>query len=432
MARTNMPSLCRDCDTYSANIADVCERCGSYRIVSHPALETLSIAHIDCDAFFAAIEKRDNPELKDKPVIVGGGKRGVVATCCYIARLNGVRSAMPMFKALKACPEAVVVKPRREAYSQASREIREKFESLTPKVQMLSVDEGYLDLSGTTRLTGAFPALSLSRLAREIEKDIGITISIGLSENKFLAKTASELDKPRGFAMIAQEEAMALLGPKPVSFLHGVGKQLAKKLERDGYRIVEDLQDSEARELIRHYGETGLWLHQRARGIDNRPVRTDTVRKSVSSERTFNNDLTNYAQLEDRLWEVCEETAMRAKRHSIEGTTVTLKLKTKDFRSLTRSLTLTTPTNLANALFRVTKPLLAKEVQGNRAFRLIGVGLSHLQDARWDARDLVDPSIEKRAKAERASDAARSKFGDASVVTGRAIRLAATKAKNRK
>lgn len=427
-----MPSLCRDCDSFRQDRFEACDRCGSYRVLQHPELETLSIAHIDCDAFFAAIEKRDNPELKDKPVIVGGGKRGVVATCCYIARLNGVRSAMPMFKALKACPEAVVVKPRREAYSTASKHIRGKLETLTPKVQMISIDEGYLDLSGTTRLAGAFPALSLSRLAREIERDIGITISIGLSENKFLAKTASELDKPRGFALISQSEAMALLAPKPVSFLHGVGKQLAKKLERDGFRCVGDLQNSEARDLIRHYGETGLWLHQRSRGIDNRPVRTDSVRKSVSSERTFNDDLSDYALLEDRLWEVCEETAMRAKRHSIEGATVTLKLKTKDFRSLTRSVTLSTPTNLANALFRVTKPMLAKEVQGNRSFRLIGVGLSHLQDARWDARDLVDPSIEKRAKAERASDAARSKFGDASVVTGRAIRLAASKARNRK
>lgn len=422
-----MPSLCRDCDVHVSETVETCPACGSYRIVSHPELETLSIAHIDCDAFFAAIEKRDHPELKDKPVIVGGGKRGVVATCCYLARLNGVRSAMPMFKALKACPEAVVVKPRREAYSAASRQIREKFEALTPKVQMLSVDEGFLDLSGTTRLSGAFPAMSLSKLAREVERDVGITISIGLSENKFLAKTASEMDKPRGFAVIAKSEAVGFLADKPVGYLHGVGKQLAKKLERDGYRLVGDLQVSESRELIRRYGETGLWLHQRAQGIDNRPVRTDGVRKSVSAERTFNDDIAAYDLLEDRLWQVCEETALRAKRHNIEGSTVILKLKSKDFRTITRSITLATPTNLANALFRVTKPLLKKETLGGKAYRLIGVGLSHLQDARWDARDLVDPSVEKRAKAERASDAARSKFGDASVVTGRAIRLAAQK-----
>ena len=424
-----MPTMCRDCDTHVSDTVDACPICGSYRIISHPALDTLSIAHIDCDAFFAAVEKRDNPDLKDKPVIVGGGKRGVVATCCYIARLHGVRSAMPMFKALKACPEAVVVRPRREAYSKASREIRQKFEALTPKVQMLSVDEGFLDLSGTTRLSGAFPALSLSKLAREVERDIGITISIGLSENKFLAKTASELDKPRGFAAIAKSEALEFLSDKHVGFLHGVGKQLAKKLERDGYRLVGDLQQGEARDLIRRYGETGLWLHQRSQGIDNRPVRTDTIRKSVSAERTFDKDINEYARLEDRLWQVCEETAIRAKRHNVEGSTITMKLKTKDFRTLTRSSTLTTPTNLANAMFRVMKPLLLRETQTGKSFRLIGIGLSHLQDARFDARDLVDPSVEKRAKAERASDAARSKFGDASVVTGRSIKLAAQKSR---
>lgn len=423
-----MPSMCRDCDEYVSRPVEACPKCGSYRIVSHFALETLSIAHIDCDAFFAAIEKRDNPDLKNKPVIVGGGKRGVVTTCCYIARLNGVRSAMPMFKALKACPEAVVVRPRREAYSTASREIRQKFETLTPKVQMLSIDEGFLDLSGTTRLNRTFPAQSLSRLAREIESDVGITISIGLSENKFLAKTASELDKPRGFAMIAKSEALEFLSEKHVGFLHGVGKQLAKKLERDGYRLVGDLQMSEARDLIRRYGETGLWLHQRAQGIDNRPVRTDTIRKSVSAERTFDGDISAYAPLEDRLWQVCEETARRAKRHNVEGSTITLKLKTKDFKTLTRSATLQTPTNLSNAIFRVMKPILERETQTGKSFRLIGIGLSHLQDARFDSRDLIDPGVEKRAKAERASDAARSKFGDASVVTGRSIKLAAQKA----
>ncbi|MCR9194580.1 MAG: DNA polymerase IV [Hyphomonas sp.] len=423
-----MPSMCRDCDADVSEHSETCPNCGSYRIVSHPELETLSIAHIDCDAFFAAIEKRDNPALKDKPVIVGGGKRGVVATCCYLARLNGVRSAMPMFKALKACPEAVVVKPRREAYSEASRTIRTMFQSLTPKVQMLSVDEGFLDLSGTTRVNEAIPARSLARLARDIETEVGITISVGLSENKFLAKTASELDKPRGFAVLSKHEAVEMLSEKSVGFLHGVGKQLAKKLERDGYRLVGDLQSAEPRDLIRRYGETGLWLHQRSLGIDNRPVRTDTLRKSVSAERTFNEDISDYKLLEDRLWQVCEETSVRAKRSNVEGSTVTLKLKSKDFRNLTRSVTIPTPTNLANVLFRYAKPLLARESQAGRQYRLIGIGISHLTDARWETRDLVDPSVEKRAKAERASDAARSKFGNGSVVTGRSIRLAKHKA----
>ncbi len=418
-----MPSLCRDCDHLLESPQDICPDCGSDRLISHPALDTLSIAHIDCDAFFAAIEKRDNPDLRDKPVLVGGGKRGVVSTCCYIARLHGVRSAMPMFKALKACPHAVVVRPRSGAYSEASRAIKEKLQKLTPLVQMISIDEGFLDLTGTERINGAIPAITLSRLAREIERDIGITISIGLADNKYLAKMASELDKPRGYGVLCQAEAVAFLSDKPVKFLHGVGPQLAKKLTRSGYSHVGDLQRLDMRELIGQFGETGLWLHKRAHGIDNRRVHTESERKSVSAERTFNTDLSELEDLEDRLWTVCDETARRAKKAGVEGATVTLKLKTSEFRSLTRSVTLPYPTQLAQTLFRIGKPLLAKEVDGRRKYRLIGIGLSHLQDAGADMRDLVDPTVEKRAKAERASDLAKSKFGDAAVVTGRRVRM---------
>lgn len=418
-----MSCLCRDCHTLSASSLTTCNTCGSDRLVSHPALTTLSIAHIDCDAFFAAIEKRDNPELRDKPVIVGGGRRGVVATCCYLARLHGVRSAMPMFKALKLCPQAVVVKGRRGAYSEASRAIQDKLRQLTPLVQMLSIDEGYLDLTGTERINNASPAAALSKLAQEIENDIGITISVGLSENKFLAKTASELDKPRGFAALSFTEAAAFLAPKPVGFLHGVGKQLATKLERDGYATIAALQEENVRSLIQKYGETGLWLHNRSLGIDRRPVQIESDRKSVSAERTFDVDIEQLSQLEDRLWQVCEEASLRAKRHGVQGATLTLKLKRKDFRTITRSITLRTPTNLAQSLFRETRPLLKKETGRGQSYRLIGVGLSQLSDEAWDVKDLIDPSIEKRANAERASDQARSKFGDIAVVTGRTIKM---------
>lgn len=424
-----MTSLCRDCDFQSELPTQICSQCGSDRIITHPHLKTLSIAHIDCDAFFAAVEKRDNPELSDKPVIVGGGKRGVVATCCYLARLHGVRSAMPMFKALKLCPEATVVRGRRGAYSEASKAIQAKLKNLTPLVQMISIDEGYLDLSGTERINGAMPAIALSRLARDIETSVGITISIGLSENKFLAKTASELDKPRGFAALSASEAEAFLAPKPVGFLHGVGKQLATKLERDGYPLVGDIQVETPRNLIQKFGETGLWLHQRSRGIDNRPVRTERERKSVSAERTFDSDIDRFDLLVDRLWQVCEETARRAKGHAVEGATLTLKLKRRDFRTITRSVTLRTPTNLAQTMFRASRPMLEKETRARQSYRLIGIGLSQLSDARWDDKDLVDPSVEKRANAERASDLARSKFGDLAVVTGRSIKLNRAKEK---
>jgi len=418
-----MTLVCRDCFHFDDAEKASCPACDSHRIVSHPALGRLSVAHIDCDAFFAAIEKRDDPSLRDKPIIVGGGERGVVLTCCYIARLYGVRSAMPMFQALKLCPDATVVKPSRSKYSEAAAVVREKMEALTPLVQPVSIDEAYLDLSGTEAIHRAPPAASLARLAADIERDLGITVSIGLSSNKFLAKTASELDKPRGFAVIAPEEAEALLAPKPVGFLHGVGPKFAKKLEQDGFETVGDLQQAELKSLISRYGETGMWLKRVAHGIDNRPVRTDDERKSVSTETTFRTDIASPAELEDQLWKLCVKTADRAKKIGVVGSVITLKLKKSDFKPLTRRVSLAEPTQIAQSIFRAGRPLLAKEADGRRKYRLIGIGLSELMEHRSDEVDLLDPRVAKRAAAERASDLARAKFGDGAVVTGRAARM---------
>ena len=417
-----MTTLCRNCFHMFEEDAPACPSCGHERLVRNSRLAELGIAHLDCDAFFAAIEKRDDPSLKNKPVIVGGGKRGVVATCCYIARLYGVRSAMPMFQALKACPDAVVIKPNSEKYRIAGLQVREKMQALTPMIQPVSVDEAYLDLTGTNTLHKAPPAVSLARLAAEIERDVGITVSIGLSVNKFLAKTASELDKPKGFAVIATEEAEALLAPKPVGFIHGVGPKLAKKLSLDGYDTIEDLQRTELRQLIGKYGETGMWLKNRAHGIDNRPVRNDEERKSVSSETTFHKDMSDPAWLEDQLWRLCVKTADRAKATGLVGNVITLKLKTADFRTLTRRLSLAEPTQLAQTLFRSARILLAKEANGRTRFRLIGIGISDLSEHRADSVDLLDPLVAKRAAAERASDLAREKFGADAVMTGRSAR----------
>ena len=417
-----MTTLCRNCFHMFEEDAPACPSCGHERLVRNSRLAELGIAHLDCDAFFAAIEKRDDPSLKNKPVIVGGGKRGVVATCCYIARLYGVRSAMPMFQALKACPDAVVIKPNSEKYRIAGLQVREKMQALTPMIQPVSVDEAYLDLTGTNTLHKAPPAVSLARLAAEIERDVGITVSIGLSVNKFLAKTASELDKPKGFAVIAAEEAEALLAPKPIGFIHGIGPKLAKKLSLDGYETIEDLQQTELRQLIGKYGETGMWLKNRAHGIDNRPVRNDEERKSVSSETTFHKDMSDPAWLEDQLWRLCVKTADRAKATGLVGNVITLKLKTADFRTLTRRLSLAEPTQLAQTLFRSARILLAKEANGRTRFRLIGIGISDLSEHRADSVDLLDPLVAKRAAAERASDLAREKFGADAVMTGRSAR----------
>jgi DNA polymerase-4 len=413
---------CRDCFHGWSGVVARCQACRSERVVSHPRLFDLSIVHIDCDAFYASIEKRDRPDLIAQPVIVGGGKRGVVSTCCYVARTYGVRSAMPMFKALKLCPHAVVIKPRMDLYVQEGRRIREMMQALTPLVEPVSIDEAYLDLSGTQALHGAAPAISLMRLQKRVEQELGLGISIGLASNKFLAKTASEADKPRGFFVLSIDEAPEYLADKSVRVIGGVGAQFEKKLNSDGIRTVGDVQKIDIKTLVRRYGEGGLWLHNCAFGRHERKVDPAGERKSVSAETTFNEDISDPRTLEDILWRLSERTADRAKDSGVEGRVVTLKLKSHDFRTITRRVSLGEATQLAQVIFRAAKPMLAREATGQR-FRLLGVGISDLVDAKGDALDLADPQSLKRAKAERAADKAREKFGDAAVMTGRGARI---------
>jgi DNA polymerase-4 len=285
-ASVNNPEhgFCRDCLARQQRGAKRCERCGSPRLVRHTELYRLHLAHIDCDAFYAAVEKRDNPALRDKPVIIGGGKRGVVSTACYIARIQGVRSAMPMFKALEACPEAVVIKPDMEKYVRVGRQVRAMMQTLTPLVEPLSIDEAFLDLAGTERLHGLPPALVLARFALEVEKEIGITVSAGLSYCKFLAKVASDFRKPRGFSVIGEAEAISFLAGQPVTLIWGVGKAFAATLERDGIRSIGQLQKMERGDLMRRYGTMGDRLYRLARGEDDRRVEPRQDAKSVSAE----------------------------------------------------------------------------------------------------------------------------------------------------
>ena len=410
--------FCRDCLTLQKGSARRCDRCGSPRLARHDELYRLSLAHIDCDAFYAAVEKRDRPELADKPVIIGGGKRGVVSTACYIARIQGVRSAMPMFKALEACPQAIVIPPDMEKYVRVGRQVRELMQALTPMVEPLSIDEAFLDLAGTERLHGMPPALVLARFARQVEKEIGITVSVGLSYCKYLAKVASDLDKPRGFSVIGEEEALAFLAPKPVSLIWGVGKAFDAALERDGIRTIGQLQKMERGDLMRRYGQMGDRLWHLSRGLDTRQVHADSEAKSVSAETTFNEELSSGADLIPILRGLSEKVSARLKKSGIAGRTVVLKLKTADFKIRTRNRQLGDPTRLADRIFAIGRELLAKELDGTR-YRLIGIGVSDLSDdSRADPPDLVDPLAAKRAKAEGAIDRLRDKFGRAAVETG--------------
>jgi DNA polymerase IV len=421
MTLAQWPAFCRDCLSDASPEAP-CSQCGGTRILAHPELEALAIAHMDCDAFYAAIEKRDDPSLNEMPVIIGGGTRGVVSTACYIARRYGVRSAMPMFQARKLCPGAVIIKPRMSLYVDVAREIRALMRTLTPLVEPLSLDEAYLDLSGTARIHGMAPARTMAKLALEIERRVGITVSIGLSGNKFLAKLASELDKPRGFAVIGMAEAKSFLRDKPVSIIRGAGKVLAARLERDGFAMIGQLQDADARDLANRYGATGLWLARIAQAQDSRAVDPGGEMKTISSETTFNNDLSRLPDLEAVLWRQAERVSARAKSYELSGRTVVLKLKTANFRLLTRSASLDAPTQLADKIFRVAQTALKREADGKR-FRLLGVGLSNLTAAaEADPASLIDPVSDKRAAAERAMDKIRSKFGGEAVGKGRGMR----------
>jgi DNA polymerase-4 len=406
--------FCRDC-LADAGSEKRCRACGSPRLVRHAEIATLIIAHIDCDAFYATIEKRDDPSLADKPVIVGGGKRGVVAACCYVARTYGIRSAMPMFEAKRRCPDAVVIKPQMSKYVEVGRAVRSAMFALTPLVEPLSIDEAFLDLSGTERLHGLSAAKQLARFALQVERELGITISIGLSANKFLAKIASDLDKPRGFAVIGASEAAAFLAPKPVGFIYGVGAVSAQKLANDGFRTIADLQKADERDLMRRYGVEGQRLARLSKGLDDRKVDPERETKSVSAETTFNTDIADFRRLEQYLWALSARVSMRLKAANLAGSTVTLKLKSADFKIRTRASSLSHPTQLATRIFAAGRDMLENET-GQTRFRLIGIGVSQIEEAQGD--DMADLIDRRAAEAEQAIDKLRQKFGRNAVVKG--------------
>ncbi|MEM9473196.1 MAG: DNA polymerase IV [Pseudomonadota bacterium] len=418
-----MQTICRDCLASVAATEARCPQCHGPRLIGHRRLHELSIAHLDCDSFYAAVEKRDNPELADKPVIIGGGTRGVVSTACYVARIQGVRSAMPMFKALKACPKAVVIKPDMAKYARVGKQVRELMKQLTPLVEPISIDEAFMDLTGTERLHGKSPVRSLCELALKIEDEIGITVSIGLSHTKYLAKLASDMDKPRGMFVIGPDECVEFLRDRPVSFIWGVGAAMQKKLHRDGIRLIGQLQRMEKNELMRQYGSLGSRLYHLSRGEDARSVQGRSASKSISAETTFNTDISDYRELERRLWRLSEKVSRRAKKEHMAGATVVLKLKTDQFKTRTRNTSLSDPTALATRIFDAAKPMLHREVDGKTAFRLLGVGITGLSELAAEAEiGGLDLRADANAKVELAMDKLRDKFGTDAVEKGRGLK----------
>jgi len=396
-----------------------CPRCAKRRLIGDPELRSLAIAHIDCDAFYASVEKRDRPELRDKPVIVGGGRRGVVSAACYVARLSGVRSAMPMFKALERCPDATVIRPDMAKYVEIGRDIRAMMLDLTPMVEPLSIDEAFLDLSGTEALHGGPPARTLARFALAVEEKHRLTVSVGLSYNKSLAKIASDLDKPRGFAILSRAKAPEFLAAQPVGLIWGVGKALRGNLEKDGIRLIGDLLPFDEASLVARYGSMGKRLYFFARGEDARQVEPHGKARSISNETTFDKDVADLEDLKPRLWRLCEQVARRLRKAELSGGALFLKLKTSDFRLLTRHRRLQDPTQLAAVLYKEALPLLEKEADGRR-FRLIGIGCDHLGPGEEaDPPSLLEPEKGKAAAVERAMESLRAKLGNDAVMLGR-------------
>ncbi len=417
-----MQALCRDCLT-TFETEGRCPNCRSPRITRHAELFDLSIAHMDCDAFYASVEKRDNPELSEKPVIIGGGRRGVVSTACYVARIKGVKSAMPMFQALKLCPDAVVVKPRFEAYTEASRAIRALMDELTPVVEPLSLDEAFMDLTGTTKLHGAPPAVMLAQLTKRMKDELGLTGSIGLSHNKFLAKVASDLDKPNGFSIIGKEETTAFLRPKSVRLIWGIGPMAQENLAKSGIRTFDDLLRWDRRDLHDRFGEMGERLYALARGEDGRRISAHTPVKGLSNETTFHEDTNDVDILDGHIWRMSEKVSARAKAKEKAGRVVTLKLKRSDHKLISKRQSLLHPTQLTDVIYRTARSLF-DQVGDKGPYRLLGVGISQLaSDADADREgDLLDPAATQRAQAEQAADKIRQKFGKDAIIKGRALR----------
>ena len=418
------PTLCRNCGKagYFKSVLppEFCLACNSSNIRVHPELFSLNIAHIDCDAFYASVEKRDNPAIANKPVIVGGGERGVVAAACYIARKFGVRSAMPAWQALKKCPEAVVIRPRMEHYVEIGQQIRDQMLSLTPLVQPLSIDEAFLDLSGTQKLHRASPAEALYRLQQNIKRDIGISVSIGLSGNKSLAKMASDEDKPDGFFVVGMEEAQSWLAPQPVSVLYGIGKSALARLNAIGVFSCGDLATGDTKALSAVLGAQTETVMNFAKGIDPRPVVVERRAKSVSNETTFSQDLSDLNALEVELEALCLKLSSRLKAKGIAGGTVTLKLKRTNHRTITRSRTVSSRIDKAHHLFEIGRDLLKKEVKDTNFYRLLGIGVDNIGKAS-EIRlfDLLGGEDDKRNRLESAVDGLHSKMGKEVLYTGR-------------
>ncbi|MES2788643.1 MAG: DNA polymerase IV [Planctomycetota bacterium] len=372
------------------------------------------ILHVDMDAFYASVEERDRPELVGKPVIVGGTAdgRGVVAAANYVVRKFGVHSAMPTSTAMRLCPQAIIVRPRMSHYAEISGQIREIFDRYTPLVEPLSLDEAFLDVTGSQALFG--PAVEIARrIKREIYQQLQLVASVGVAPNKFLAKIASDLEKPNALVVVQPDQIQAFLDPLPVGRLWGVGRVTGQVFDRLGIQTIGQVRHMSEAVLQREFGKQGEHFGKLSRGIDDRRVIPDREAKSISHETTFATDIQDHEVLRAWLQELTEQVAYRLRRHQLRGRTVELKLRYGDFRTINRSHTLPQPTNITHEIWQTVAALLEAVLPtGRQAIRLLGVGVSGFEATKSKQLSLFpDESRERDSRLDHVRDQINEKFG---------------------
>jgi len=372
------------------------------------------IIHVDMDAFYASVEQLDNPDLIGKAVIVGGDpkQRGVVSAASYEARKFGVHSAMPMSQAIRLCPNAIVLPVRMNRYAELSQQIHAIFQKFTPQIDPISLDEAFLDVTGSLQIFGSAEKIGRD-IKRQIKEQLGLVASVGIAANKFLAKLASDLDKPDGFVVITEENKQQILNRLPVSRIWGVGKVTEKTLKSKGINTIEQLLETPAEILRSIFGDHTPHMLRLAQGIDNREVESSREAKSISSELTFATDITDKNILLNVLLNQVEDVAQRLRTNNLEAKTITLKLRYDDFRTITRSNTFNRPTNTTKILWQQAKEVFLKwHKKSAGALRLLGFGASGLQKAGTSQQQLFsEPEQEKQERLDKAFDEIRSKFG---------------------
>ncbi len=376
--------------------------------------ESWQIIHVDMDAFYASVEQLDNPDLIGKPVIVGGDpkQRGVVSAASYEARKFGVHSAMPMSQAVRLCPDAIVLPVRMERYAELSQQIHAIFKRFTPQIESISLDEAFLDVTGSLRSFGSAERIGRA-IKDQIKEQLSLVASVGIAANKFLAKLASDLDKPDGFVIITEENKQQILDPLPVSRIWGVGKVTEKALKSKGINTIRQLREAPAEVLRSIFGDQTPHVLRLAQGVDNRPVESSREAKSISSEQTFATDIADKDILLNVLLHQVEDVAQRLRLNDLEAKTITLKLRYDDFRTITRSKTFDHSTNITKALWEEAKEVFLKwHKKSAGALRLLGFGASGLQKTGSGQHQLFpEPDQKKQKRLDEACDRIRDKFG---------------------